>query len=482
MILEHLEPHGVFRFFEALCAIPHGSGNTKAISDWCVDFARARGLEHYQDALNNVIIIAPASPGYEAAAPVILQGHLDMVCAAAPDCDKDMARTGLDLFTDGDLIGARGTTLGGDDGIAVAMALAVLDDPTLPHPRLEVVFTVDEETGMFGAAALDVAPLRGRTLINLDSEEEGVFTVACAGGARVCLGWTPTRETRRLLPLRLALSGLQGGHSGMEIHKGRGNANILMGRLLRALSRHCSLYLAELDGGTADNVIPPACTALAAVAAEDADAVLAVAEAMDAAFQREFAASDPGLTLRASLGAETELQVLCAADSRRIVQLLTAVPNGVQEMSGSIPGQPETSCNLGILRVDGDGVALHVSVRSSVSSRKAMLIDKLLCLGELTGAEARVSGDYPAWEYRAESPLRERMQRIFQAQYGREPQVLSIHAGLECGLLSEKLPGLDAVSLGPDILDIHSPGERLSISSVQRVWRFLLEVLKQSRE
>ena len=481
MALEHLEPHGVFGFFEQLCAIPPGSGNTKAISDWCVDFARARGLEHYQDALNNVIIIAPASPGYETAEPVILQGHLDMVCATAPDCDKDMGREGLDLFVDGDWIGARGTTLGGDDGIAVAMALAILDDPSLPHPRLEAVLTVDEETGLYGAAGLDVSPLQSRTLINLDSEEEGVFTVACAGGARVTLRWTPETETLRLLPLTLEVSGLLGGHSGVEIDKGRGNANILMGRVLRALSRQCSLYLVEGHGGTADNVIPLGCVAKVAVMPEDADAVLAAVEEMDAAFRQEFAASDPGVSLRASLEAETELQVLRAEDSRKIVQALATVPNGVQEMSRSIPGQPETSCNLGVLRLDGAQAQLHFSVRSSVASRKAMIIDKLLCLGELTGAATQVAGDYPAWEYRAQSPLRERMVRVFQAQYGKAPLVLSIHAGLECGLLGEKLPGLDAVSMGPDMRDIHTAGERLSISSVQRIWQFLLEVLKESR-
>lgn len=481
MILEHLEPHGVFHFFEQLCAIPHGSGNTKAISDWCVRFAQERGLEHHQDELNNVIIIAPASPGYEAAPPILIQGHLDMVCAVAPDCDKDMTREGLDLFVEGDWIGARGTTLGGDDGIAVAMGLALLDDPALPHPRLELVFTVDEETGMFGAAGLDPSPLQSRTLINLDSEEEGVFTVACAGGARVNLGWAATPETRRLLPLRLELSGGLGGHSGMEIDKGRANANILMGRLLRALSRHCDLGLSQLSGGTADNVIPQRCTALVGVAPADAQAVLAVVDELDAAFRQEFALSDPGLCLRAALGTETELQLLPAAVGRQLIQALTAAPNGVQEMSRSIPGQPETSCNLGVARLEDGRAVLHFSVRSSVASRKAMLIQKLLCVGELTGADCQVSGDYPAWEYRADSPLRERMLRIFRAQYGREAQVVSIHAGLECGLLGEKLPGLDAVSLGPDMRDIHTAGERLSISSVQRVWRFLLEVLKQSK-
>ena len=481
MVLDNLEPRSVFRFVEELCAIPHGSGNTKAVSDYCVRFAEARGLEHYQDELNDVIIIAPAAPGYENAAPIILQGHLDMVCATAADCSKDMTREGLELFTDGDLVGAKGTTLGGDDGIAVAMALAILDDVTLPRPRIEAVFTVDEETGMYGANALDVSHLTGRTMLNIDSEDEGVFTVSCAGGARVKLQWDVTRESVSALPLTLTVSGLAGGHSGVEIDKGRANANILMGRVLRELSKRCSLRLVSAQGGTADNVIPFACKAEAAVAPEDADAVLAVAEKLNEIFRSEFSDGDPDITVSAALEGETTVDALSADATKRIIDVLTLVPNGVQAMSRVIPGLPETSLNLGILSLTDDDAKLTFSVRSSVSSRKRKVIDKLCCVAEVCGAEAEVSGEYPAWEYRADSPLRERMIRVFRRQYGKDPEVVAIHAGLECGILSEKLPGLDCVSFGPDLTDIHTASERMSISSVQRVWRFLLEVLKQSR-
>ena len=481
MVLDKLEPRSVFRFFEDLAAIPHGSGNTRAVSDYCVRFAEQRGLEHYRDELNDVIIIAPATPGYESAPPLLIQGHLDMVCATAADCGKDMTKEGLELFVDGDFVGARGTTLGGDDGIAVAMALAILDDPAIPRPRLEAVFTVDEETGMFGANALDVSHLTGRTMLNLDSEEEGVFTVSCAGGARVRLRWNVTREKVTALPLHLSVDGLTGGHSGVEIDKGRANANILMGRLLRELSKRCELRLRSMQGGMADNVIPFACEAEVSVAPEDADAVFTLVETLNGQFAKEFAFGDPNIRLSASLGALTELEVLTAADTRAILNALTLLPNGIQAMSHDIPGLPETSLNLGVVSLADDAAKLTFSVRSSVSSRKQKIIDKLSCVAEVCGAEFEVSGQYPAWEYRAESPLRERMVRVYREQYGKDPAVVAIHAGLECGILSEKLPGLDCVSFGPDLLDIHTAAERMRISSVQRVWKFLLEVLKQSK-
>ena len=481
MELDRLEPRAVLRWFAALCAIPHGSGNTKAISDYCVRFAAERGLEHYQDALNNVIIIAPATPGYEAAEPVILQGHLDMVCAAAPDCSVNFSADGLELFTDGDVIGARGTTLGADDGIAVAMALALLDDPSIPRPRLEAVFTVDEETGMYGAQGLDPAPLRGRTVLNLDSEEEGTFTVACAGGARVSLSTIPAWESCPLLPVTLRVDGLLGGHSGIEIDRNRGNAIRLMSRLLRELSKHTSLRLCSLSGGTADNAIPFSCEAKIAVLPGDADAVLAIVERMNGVYRSEFALSDGDVQVSASLGAEQVCTVLTAGDTQRILLALNLVPNGVQAMSAAMPGLPETSLNLGMIDLNDAGFRAAFSVRSSVASRKAAVIDRLRCAAEASGLDFAVSGDYPAWEYRPDSPLRERMVRIFTEQYGHPPRVVSIHAGLECGILSQKLPGMDCVSFGPDITDIHTAAERLHLASARRVWAFLLEVLKQSR-
>ena len=406
-ILDHLEPRAVFSCFEQLCAIPHGSGNTKAISDYLVRFAAEHQLRCIQDAHNNVIIFAPGTPGYESAAPVILQGHMDMVCETAPDCTKDMAREGLDLFVDGDTIGARGTTLGGDDGIAVAMALAILAADDIPHPPLEVVITVDEEAGMLGAAALDASVLKGRTMLNLDSEDEGVLTVSCAGGNVSVCTLPVTRAPFSGTALTVTVGGLLGGHSGAEIDKGRGNANLLMGRVLYAVGAHTPLRLVSVAGGLKDNAIP-----------------------------RE---------------------------------------------SRDIPGLVQTSLNLGILTTDADTVQASFCVRSSVSTQKEMLVARLRCLMAQLGGTVAVSGDYPAWEYRKDSPLRERMVAVFREQYGRDPKVEAIHAGVECGLFAGKLPGLDCVSFGPDLTEIHTCRERMHIASVQRVWRYTLEVLRRCK-
>ena len=477
-VLDQLEPKNVFRFFEQMCAIPHGSYNTKAVSDWCVAFAKERGLEHYQDEMNNVILIKEASAGYEEAQPVILQGHLDMVCEKAPGCEKDMAREGLDLAAEGDYIYAEGTTLGGDDGIAVAMALAALDDESLPHPRLEVILTTEEEVGMDGAMALDVSPIRGRKLLNLDSEAEGVFTVSCAGGSMAACGLPVARAPFGGDILRVRVAGLTGGHSGAEIHKGRANANMLLGRLLRAMAAETELRLVSADGGLKDNAIPVAAEAV--VAAEDGRKAKAAAERMAACFQTEYRRSDPMLTVTAEEAAAA-WQPMDVSSTERTVCLLACAPNGVQTMSQDIHGLVQTSLNLGILKTGENAVTASFCIRSSVDSEKEMLKDRLACLLAQLGGGVSFSGEYPGWSYRPDSPLRELMTEVYREQYGREPKVEAIHAGLECGLLAGKLPGLDCVSIGPDLLEIHTPREKMSISSVQRVWMFVREILKRSR-
>lgn len=477
-VLDQLEPKNVFRFFEQMCAIPHGSYNTKAVSDWCVAFAKERGLEHYQDEMNNVILIKEASAGYEEAQPVILQGHLDMVCEKAPGCEKNMAREGLDLAVEGDYIYAEGTTLGGDDGIAVAMALAALEDESLPHPRLEVILTTEEEVGMDGAMALDVSPIRGRKLLNLDSEAEGVFTVSCAGGSMAACALPVARAPFGGDILRVRVAGLTGGHSGAEIHKGRANANMLLGRLLRAMAAETELRLVSADGGLKDNAIPVAAEAV--VAAADGRKAKAASERMAACFQTEYRRSDPMLTVTAEEAAAAWLP-MDAASTERTVCLLACAPNGVQTMSQDIHGLVQTSLNLGILKTGENAVTASFCIRSSVDSEKEMLKDRLACLLAQLGGRVSFSGEYPGWAYRPDSPLRELMTEVYREQYGREPKVEAIHAGLECGLLAGKLPGLDCVSIGPDLLEIHTPREKMSISSVQRVWAFVREVLKRSK-
>jgi dipeptidase D len=389
-----------------------------------------------------------------------------------------MDREGLDLAVDGDTVYAKGTTLGGDDGIAVAMALAMLDDDSLPHPRLEVILTSEEEVGMVGAAALDVSPLRGRKLVNLDSETEGVFTVSCAGGVVAVCKLPADREPFAGTVLRLRVSGLTGGHSGAEIHQGRANANMLLGRLLRAMAAETELRLVSVSGGLKDNAIPAASEAVAVV--RDAAAARAAAARLADCLTVEFRKADPGLTVTVET-AETEELPMSADATRKAVCLLTCGPNGVQTWSADIPGLVQTSLNLGILTCDEQGVSASFCIRSSMDSELAMMRDRLVCLTEQLGGEVTFTGAYPAWEYRPDSPLRQLLVEVYREQYGQEPRIEAVHAGLECGLLAGKLPRLDCVSLGPELIDIHTPRERMRISSVQRVWAFVTEVLKRSR-
>jgi len=477
-IFQDLQPERVFHYFEELSAIPRGSGSTAAAAGYCEDFARARGLECRRDAANNVVIVCPATPGYEAADSVMLQGHLDMVCEKEPGCGLDMERQGLELFRDGDLVGARGTTLGADDGIAVAMVLAILEADDLPHPRLEAVFTSDEEVGMLGAAALDMSGLTSRRMLNLDSEDEGIFIVSCAGGC-VCTCVLPlTREPFAGTALRVTVSGLTGGHSGGEINKGRGNSNMLMGRVLRAMEQATPLRIVSVSGGKKDNAIPRETAAV--VIAADSDAALAAAERMGTVLAAEYAAADPALFVRGETCEAGELPMTETA-GRNAVCMLTCLPNGVQAMSADLPGLVETSLNLGILKTERDALRAVFCVRSSVESRKRMLLDRLDCMMERLGGSTERSGDYPGWPYRRDSALRDLMAEVFTGQYGRAPKLEAIHAGVECGLFCGALPGLDCVSIGPDLMEIHTPRERMSISSVQRVWTFTCEVLRRCR-
>lgn len=476
-VLAQLEPQSVFRFFEQMCAIPHGSGNTKAISDWCADFARARGLEYHQDADNNIIIIKGATPGYEQAEPVILQGHLDMVCEKEPGCAKDMEKEGVELEVDGDWVRAKGTTLGGDDGIAVAMALAVLDAEDIAHPRVEAVFTTDEETGLLGAASIDTSPLRGRRMINMDSEAEGVFTVSCAGGNTTSCMLPLGREDFAGCGLRITVGGLTGGHSGAEIDKGRANANMLMGRVLQAVDARTGLRIVSVSGGLKNNAIPVESVA-DVVVADEAAARETVARMHDT-LRAEYRLPDPGLFV--SVQAEGAPQpAMDAATTGKVICMLTCLPNGIQAMSADIPGLVQTSLNLGILTTTGQELCAVFSLRSSLDSQKEMLKRRMACLMAQLGGRVAFEGEYTGWQYQEHSPLRELMAEVFTEQYGKPPKIEAIHAGLECGLFAGKIPGLDCVSIGPDLLEIHTPRERMSIASVQRVWKMLLEVLKRA--
>lgn len=473
--LQGLEPESVFRYFEEICAIPHGSRNTKAISDYLVSFAKAHGLRYRQDESNNVVIFAPGTCGLEDHESVILQGHMDMVCEKDTGCPLDMAVDGLDVTHDGCCIFAKGTTLGGDDGIAVAYALAILDDNTIAHPPLEVIITVDEEIGMLGAAAMDLADVKGRTMLNLDSEDEGIFTVSCAGGATCTVSLNAERKAVYGPCVRLSVEGLRGGHSGAEIHKNRANANKVMGDFLGRIQKLMPLCLTSFSGGSKDNAIPRACQATVVAMGIGLERINDIAAQLQQEVRETY--DEPEALVQAfdvdALGGNA----LTTAATADVISLLCAAPNGVQAYCPDMPELVQTSLNLGIAKL-GDRFTATFSVRSSVNAEKEGLITKLKELADFYNGAYSQSGTYPAWEFKKDSRLRDVMVPIYIRMFGKEPKVLAIHAGLECGLLGDKLPGLDCVSIGPQMHDIHTSREKLEIASTKRTWDFLLEVLK----
>ncbi len=473
--LARLEPASVFRYFEEICAIPHGSRNTKMISEYLVDFAKEHDLRYIQDDANNVILFGDGTCGMEDHAPVILQGHMDMVCEKDADCTIDMDKEGLDIGHDNFAVYAKGTTLGGDDGIAVAYALALLADTSIPHPPLEVIITVDEEIGMLGADVIDLSMLKGRTLINLDSEDEGVFTVSCAGGARATISMPVERRVVYGPCIRLSVSGLQGGHSGVEIHKNRANANKVMGEFMSRIQKLMPLCLTSFAGGSKDNAIPRSCQATMVAMGIHLERINAIAGELEKEIKEQY--DEPEVSIQAfdvdALGGNS----LTTESTAKVINLLCAIPNGVLAMSKDMEGLVQTSLNWGVVKL-GERFTVTSSVRSSVNQEKEELLNNLKKLAEFYDASYSQMGDYPAWEFKKDSILRDTMVRIYQEMFSKEPEVLAIHAGLECGILGQKLPGLDCVSIGPQMHNIHTSRETLEIASTERTWKFLLEVLK----
>lgn len=462
------------------------------ISDYLAAFAEEQGLYYIQDEVKNIIIVKEASPGYEKEPVMILQGHMDMVAVKKPDSARNMEKEGLELAVEGDMIYAKDTSLGGDDGIAVAYCMALLSAEDIPHPRLEVVLTVDEETGMDGARRIDVSMLKGRRMLNLDSEEEGIFLAGCAGGARIKCILPLKREETEGIVCRIRLDGLLGGHSGAEIDKERGNANLLAGRVLRSISRAFPVSLIEVCGGLADNAIPRAAQMKVLLPGNigelrasgdkksDGRSLEELLGELSALLKRELEIRDPGVKLDWEYedGFQT-VEAVTPEDTCRAAAFLTGLPCGVQAMSPAVKGLVETSLNLGILRTDGQQLTADFSVRSSVESGKEYLLSRVEAVTELAGGHCRISGDYPGWQYQQDSPLRDKMVRVYENMYGKSPRIEAIHAGVECGFMVDKIPGLDCISIGPDMKDIHTTEEKLSISSTARVWDFLREVLAQ---
>lgn len=483
-VLEGIEPTRVFHFFEEICGIPHGSGNIEQISNYLKKFATDRGLYCIQDEVKNIIIIKEATPGYEKEAPFILQGHMDMVTVKTPDCNIDMQKEPLRLKREGNTVYAQGTSLGGDDGIAVAYSLALLDAEDIEHPRLEVVLTVDEETGMDGAMAIDLSLLQGRRMLNLDSEEEGILLTSCAGGARadvhIPVTYKNPEAAEEWISMELTVKGLTGGHSGTEIIREGGNANCLLGRILYEAAQKCELCISTMEGGLADNAIPREAKATILVKEAEQEMIQKEVAIIQEKIQTELGTKDPEVRIElVSTMDKLPTKVLSKSSAQTALNCLMALPNGVQAMSADVEGLVETSLNLGIMRLNEEKLLLGYAVRSSVNSAKEALCEKMQAVASLAGAQVVIRSVYPGWAYSRESKLRDKMVRIYEKMYGKKPEIQAIHAGLECGILADKIKGLDCISLGPDMHNVHTTEESLDIASVENVWKYLLAVLSE---
>jgi dipeptidase D len=475
--MKAMDYKNVLTYFSELSMVPRGSGANINISNYLVEFAKKHQLEYVQDEALNVIIKKPATIGYEAHTPVILQGHMDMVCVKEKGCAHDFVNEGLELIVDGEWIHANQTTLGADDGIALAYSLALLADDEISHPALEVVITTDEETGMDGAKALDASILSGKYMINIDSEDEGTVLVSCAGGLRFYaeIPLAPIKDSGCLLQINV--SGLQGGHSGTEIHKCRTNATLLLARSLVQLQETASYLLVTMKGGDKDNAIPLYAECELLVKAEDVNAVTEALLAMKETYQKELKSSEPNVTLEVTSLGNQQVTAIHPTSTMKVLFALMQAPNGVQVMSSDMPGLVESSLNLGIFDATEDVAYFHYSVRSSVSSYKYYLRDRLKLLFEFLSADIECGDGYPAWEYKKASNLRETFLQVFKELYGYDAKVTAIHAGLECGIIAEKIPELDIISIGPDMKDIHTPKERLNMTSTIRVYKLIEKLL-----
>ncbi len=478
-VLENIEPKEVFHFFEEISRIPRGSYNTKGISDYCVRFANERKLEVYQDEWNNVIIKKPGTKGYENSEPIIIQGHLDMVCEKTEHSDHDFLTDPLELMVEDGYVTAKDTTLGADNGIAIAMALAVLDNETLEHPPVEALFTVDEEVSMDGAANVDLSRLQGKMLLNLDSEEDDTLTAGCAGGFRFSCEIPVQKTTAKGSGLLVEICGLKGGHSGVEIDRQRGNANKLAGRMLYRLGREQEIFLVEISGGTRENVI--ASVSKSSIVVQEPEKAIRMIQAMKDEWRQEFGADEPELDIRITKLGEKEYTVFTGESMKKVVGFLVNCPNGVDEYSRSLKGLVETSDNLGIVGNGEEGVRFLVLVRSGISTKLQELQDRLICLTDLLGGNWNIDSGYPAWTYRESSRIRPIAADAFEEVFGVRPEITTIHAGLECGLLSGKKPELDCISFGPNMRDVHSFNERLEIASAEKIWNVLKIILKRCK-
>ena len=475
-LIQNRKPASIFRFFEEICAIPHPSYHEEKIADYLCSFAAERGLECYRDSLHNVLIKKPATPDRANDAPLMFQGHTDMVCVKTADCTIDFMKDGLELYIDGDFLRAKGTTLGADDGIAVAIMLALLDGELASHPALECLFTSSEEVGLDGAEGFDYSKISARKMINMDSEDLGVITAGCAGGLRSTLTKACSAVPFAGECLTVTVNGLFGGHSGVDIASGRANANKLMGRLLSKWQKaEGVVHLVSLNGGSKDNAIAAICEAV--IATSNVEATTALLNNTAAEIAAELAKDDKNFSLTVSPTKAPET-MFSATDSAQLIAILAVVDNGIKEMNYNIKNLPEWSRNLGVITTEGNEVELTFSSRSAIESRLDASIDELDTLALITGCTAKHYSRYPGWDYAPVSPLRDLYARAYREITGKDATVDVIHAGLECGIIVSKLPELDVISVGPDMRDVHSPDERLNLASVEVFWKTIEKLIE----
>lgn len=472
--IKQIEPKKVFHWFYELNQIPRCSGEEKQVSDFFVNFAKERNLEVYQDEIYNVIIKKPGTKGYENLDPLIIQGHMDMVCIKGKDSNHDFTKDPIEMVVEGDFLRANDTSLGADDGIAVAYSLAILDSDDLKHPPLEILITTNEETGMDGVHGLSSKHLQGKTLLNIDSEEEGIFLVSCAGGATKNTRFKIEKEDNSGKGLEVKISGLKGGHSGMEIIKQRANAIKLMGRILDTARRKSDITLSKFTGGTKHNAITN--IAQASFATQNVEEIKKVISDFSEKLKEEYRVEDPGLKIDVK---EVQIEKTYTHElSENLIDYIFMAPNGVQYMSRDIDGLVQTSLNNAIIQEKGEFIEITTSVRSASSSSLREILNVLEVIGKRTGANIEEQGNYPAWQYDENSKIRDKALVVYKDLFGEEAEVSAIHAGLECGLLKEILPDTDMLSFGPNLFDVHTEKEHISISSAERVWKFLVALLE----
>ncbi|MFV0519167.1 MAG: aminoacyl-histidine dipeptidase [Lachnospirales bacterium] len=478
-ILANLEPKKVLYFFEELSKIPRGSSNEKAVSDYCKKFAEERSLEVYQDEIFNIVIKKAGTKGKENNETVILQGHLDMVCEKNKDTEFDFLKDGIKLKLEGDFLSGTGTTLGADNGVAVAIAMAILDSNDLEHPPLEAVFTAQEETGMDGAFALDTSILKATKMINIDTDTEGIFFTSCAGGNKnqgfLNIDYV-TIDKNLYHGYTLEVKGLKGGHSGVEIDQERGNANKLAFRILRKIFNECDLFIYDVDGGAKDNAIPRECQISFMIKKGDEVKAKELVNTLSEIIKKEYAVQDAGLKIILS-ESDCVDKAFSKENSKNLINCIILLPNGVVTMSTNIHGLVETSNNVGVIKVVDGKVVITSATRSSTLSKKEALKDKIKLVYDTFGFDTSFYGDYPAWEFKAESTLRPLVSEVYEGLFGNTPTLSAIHAGLECGLIIGKMPNLDIIATGATILDAHTPDERVSISSLEKTYKLIIAVL-----